>query len=366
MPETRTARACWTSCAVALCSAVCAAALAQAPGPRIALRWSAPSECPSSSAVSGEVDRILGERGARPAKPLEVNATVTGTAGSYRVRVETAGSDGPRVRIIEGRSCAAIADATALIIALVIDPTVVPPEPVRPSPPETAASPTPPTPPAPPTAPAPPATSSAAPRPSAPAPTTTVAAPTPPPLPPRTPAAARTPLFRSFRVAGWAGADVGSLPGVAPGFGIEAAAILGAFRLELGGELYPDRHALVAKGSPFGGDVGLVAGYGGVCYKPLATPTFELGPCAEMELGRLHATGAGADHTTSGASLWAAPRAGVLFGVFPLSFLGLRVHAAAAFPLERPEFVLDNVPGRVVHQPGPVAGRLEWGVEARF
>jgi len=166
--------------------------------------------------------------------------------------------------------------------------------------------------------------------------------------------------------AGWAGADVGSLPGVAPGFGIEAAAILGAFRLELGGELYPDRHALVAKGSPFGGDVGLVAGYGGVCYNPLATPTFELGPCAEMELGRLHATGAGADHTTSGASLWAAPRAGVLFGVFPLSFLGLRVHAAAAFPLERPEFVLDNVPGRVVHQPGPVAGRLEWGVEARF
>ena len=60
------------------------AALAQPPPPRIALRWSAPPECPRAADVVAEVDRILGERGARPTKPLEVSATIDPIGSAYR------------------------------------------------------------------------------------------------------------------------------------------------------------------------------------------------------------------------------------------------------------------------------------------
>src|SRR6185312_12999827 len=92
-------------------------------GERIDLRWTAPAECPAAGAVRAEVDRLLGPSSARPPAPIAVTAEVArDDQGAWRVHLETPGEGAPRVREIQGATCAAIADATAMILALMIDP----------------------------------------------------------------------------------------------------------------------------------------------------------------------------------------------------------------------------------------------------
>jgi hypothetical protein len=176
------------------------------------------------------------------------------------------------------------------------------------------------------------------------------------------------PVFHSLRLAAWGGADAGSLPHVAGGLGIEAAALVGPLRVELGAELYPKSTSFVQGTPGFGGDVDLAAGYAGVCY-PFARAALEVGPCVAMELGRMHAASVGdlSGGADSGSSLWAAPRVEGLLGWFPWRFVGLRLRVGAAFPTTRPDFFLDDDGvKRTVHQPGRVAGRLDGGFETRF
>src|SRR5262245_58840791 len=118
---------------------------------RAILRWNAPAECPEGARVIEEMNRILGPTAARPPKPIEAVASVLrDDQGVWRVHLETEGEGATRVRELKGATCAAIADATALILALMIDPTAVASAPV--SKPETApAAPTAPAPTAPPT-----------------------------------------------------------------------------------------------------------------------------------------------------------------------------------------------------------------------
>lgn len=402
------ARTRWALGAASALTLAASGVRAQSPGPRVVLRWSAPAECSSASEVVAEVDRILGPSGARPARPVEVDAKVTGASGAYTVRVETASADGPRVRTLQGHTCAALADATALLIALVIDPSAVPPAPravVVPASPEPAPSgspdaggpSTPPAPtPAPPNAPA--ATAAAvasaaptasatpvasaarttrAPRASArtaraPAPARASGAP-----PSSEDAAARSSsraadsraaregmvLAGAFRLAAWAGGDAGSLPTVAPGFGADAAVVLRHVRVAAGFAAYPARERVVDSVRGFGGRVGLVTGWGGGC-GVVAPRAFELGACADLEVGSLAASGFRVSDPSEGASLWVAPRLGGLFAWFPWDSAGLRLRFGAAVPLSRPTFVLRNV--GAVDRPGAVVGRMDGGFEARF
>jgi hypothetical protein len=301
--------------------AALAAALAPAAGrsaepERVDLRWSAPPECPGAAAVKAEVDRLLGPEGARPPRPIEVTASVVHD-DVWRVHLETPGQGATRVRELRGASCAALADATALILALMIDPAVA----SRPAPPAPSAPP-PPAPPPPPTISAPP------PPPPAPVTAPVPAAPAPPP-----------PVRTSFRLAGWAGADVGSLPGISAGFGFSAAFLYGPQRFEIGAAYRPPVAGTVALHASTGGDVELITGSIGAC-RNLVTAPVEIGPCAAFELGRLHAEGFGVTSPGSGSALWAAA------------------------PLVRPRFVLQNVGS--VHQPSPASGRASAGIEILF
>ena len=98
-----------------------------------------------------EVDRLLGPSGARPAQPINATATVSGDElRGFRVHLETTAGGPTRVRELKGASCAALADATALILALMIDPGAVaverdagPPEDAASLPPAPAATPAP-------------------------------------------------------------------------------------------------------------------------------------------------------------------------------------------------------------------------------
>jgi hypothetical protein len=317
--------------AIAALIALAWALPARADGPRVALRWTAPEGCPAGARVIAEVDRLLGEHGARPPRPLEVTAEVSaGDAGALRVHLEIEGDPGRRTRDLSAASCDALADAAALILAMTIDPAAV-----------TAAPPPPPPPPS-------------------PAP--------PPPSPPPPPPAPAPSLRPRFHLAAWARADLGSLPGVSFAAGGTAALALGALRVELGAGAAPARTQLAthpaASGATAGGEISLIAGSAGLCYGVLPEGRLELSPCAAVELGRLHATGFGVTTPGEGNALWSAARLGARLAFWPMSRAAVVLRAEAAVPFARPAFVLEGL--GTVHRPGPVAGRLGGELEWRF
>jgi hypothetical protein len=320
-------------------------ARAEGPPARVALRWTAPAGCPGGDRIVAEVERLLGASGARPPAPLAVAATVTpDPAGGLRAHLEAESPDGPRTKELQAASCDALADATAIILALMIDPTAL-------------AAPVP----APPPLPAPPA----APVPASPPLPAPPAAPVPVPAPPPTPAAPppSASLRPRFHLLAWALADAGTLPGVSFAAGGAVALSLGALRLELGAGAFPGRSTVLAQRPTAGGDVSLVAGTAGVCYGVLAPGRFELSPCLVVAVGRLHATGFGVSNPGEGSALWSALEPGARLGWSPLARLALVLRAGASVPFARPSFVLAGV---AVHRPGPVAGRAGGGVEVTF
>jgi len=318
-------------------------------GGRVALRWSVPEGCPDASRVTGEVDRLLGDQSPRPTLPLEVAVTVTSDVpGEFKVHLETQGEGGPRVREIKGASCTAVADVTALLIALILDPAAVARAAPAPSPsPTVAPAPAPPAPPPP----APVVSEPAVPRP----------VPTAPPVPEAEPARAVRP---SFRLQAWTLADAGSLPGISVAFGGKAALVIEAFRFELGAGAWLDRSATLAERPSVGGDVGLVAGSAGACWSFLRRGPFELGPCLAFELGRLHADGFGATSQGSGSALWSALQGGGLFTWSPVARVAALARLDAAVPFARPTFVIDGL--GAVYRSGEVVGRATLGVEVRL
>jgi hypothetical protein len=356
----RGARSILCGAAVALMVSL-AAAHAQA-GERIALRWTAPEGCPPAAAVEAEVTRLLGASSAASATPLSVDATVQEEKpGRFRVRLETPGEGGPHVRELEAQSCAAIADAAALIIAMMIDPAAVAaapaPAPAPVSAPASASAPAPA--PAPASAPAPaPAPASA----SAPAP-----APASAPVPPRIPvpvpvrAASRPP----FLILPRALLDIGSLPGVSFAAGAAFGVLLGAYRLEAGISYWFPRSAVLSTQTASGGDIDLLAGTATACRDiPLGASRFAVSPCLGFELGRLHAAAFGVQQARDGAALWAALTAGGRFSLRATRRFGLVLGLDAAVPFVRPSFFITGLGD--VHRPSAAVARLTAGVEVRF
>jgi hypothetical protein len=110
----RTVR-CFAASAI-VASLTSAAALAAPPAE---LDWRAPSECPSRDNVLAEVSRLVATA---PAEPLVARARVTRAKGDrFEVVIEIKGS-AHGVRTLRAHSCESLARATALIIALAIDP----------------------------------------------------------------------------------------------------------------------------------------------------------------------------------------------------------------------------------------------------
>lgn len=89
------------------------------------LRWSAPASCPAQRDVLEQVSRLLG--GARVAAAgVRVSASVREQAGVWRAELETRRAESVSARTIEAESCVALADATALFVALLLDPEAAP------------------------------------------------------------------------------------------------------------------------------------------------------------------------------------------------------------------------------------------------
>jgi hypothetical protein len=314
-----------------------------APEPRVVLRWTAPAECPAADAVSAEVDRLLGPSSARPPAPIPVDATVSrDDLGAWHVHLETPGEGTPRVREIHAASCAAIADATALILAMMIDPAAA-----AAAPPSPAA--------------APPIEAKAPPIAPARVPVEAPRSPPPPPPPPQLLPPAPTPT--SLRIAALAGLDTASLPAVAASLALSGSFVYGAQRFEIGLGYYPSRKGTVPARPGTGGYVDLFTGSVGTC-RHFGSEAIEVGPCVGVELGRLHASGFGVSSPGEGSTLWAAASLGGVLSLRLISNLALVLRLGAAAPLLRPSFVLENV--GAVYRPPPVTARGSGGVELIF
>jgi len=83
------------------------------------LEWRAPSGCPDRDWVLTEISRFV----TPPAKLLQARARVTRVAAGFHVDIELTGA-AQGSRALRANSCASIARATALIVALAIDPQV--------------------------------------------------------------------------------------------------------------------------------------------------------------------------------------------------------------------------------------------------
>jgi hypothetical protein len=335
-----------------------------APGPALAeqvsdagvtLDWRAPSGCPNGSAVLAKVRALVS---AAAAERVTARAIVDEpTAGvPWHLTLETVQGARTWQRNLHAATCDELADAGALIVALVLDPNL-----------EVghgAASATP-------SAGTPGTTQPSAAQASAPGPPAEqrpVSSSPPAPVvldrPMHEPATTGTSSALVGHVVAAAVGDWGSLPGIAPGAELGAGAGIDPIELELSALILPPMREVIAENPERGGEITLVAGGLRGCYA-LGGSKLSGRLCGGLEAGRIQGTGFGTSGFTDvQSSLWIAGRLGI-FGRYPLlPPLGLRFGLEGVVPGRRPEFTLVNV--GTVHRPNITVVRLALGFELLF
>jgi hypothetical protein len=314
---------------VALATSFTSPVLAQSmPTSALTLEWIAPGECPSRDEVFGEMQRLLG--GPQPLLSGErwTARAVVSHEDAWSVSIETSSASGPHWRTLRAQTCRGLADATALILALAINPRAV----AR----------------------------------SVPAP-----AAVPSPSPPSTPTTARVTAPTGTRPIQFSiglplSFSAGVLPEIDYGIGGALGVRVDSIVLELAVQDWLRPVVATIPASSAGGTFRLLSGTLYAC-NAFRTGPFETGPCAELDVGRIEATGFGVTSATTGSALWLAAGIGAL-AVTNLDASGtwaVPIHLDALVPIERRSFVIQNVPG-VVYGQSSIAGRASVEVERRF
>lgn len=301
--------------------------------------WRAPDLCPSRERVLARAEELLG-RSPESAlgSELELSALVAQKAeGSWQLELRSRAESGQTTaRSVTATSCAELADAAALLLALAIDPALS----ERAGPPSSAFQSEPPpaaeaSADAPPLAPTPPRESPA--RPVATLPRAEAGR--------ATPSARGEPAAAPLRLrAGAAFAVWGRrLPGVAPGVvahaGISrsagfAVAVLGFF---------PARHATVP-GTSAGGELALFSFGAEAGYAVAVAPQrFELSPVVGAELDWVAGAGTGIDHPADGNLLLVALSGGGRAALHLSPSWAVFGQGVVSALVARPRFVLDGV-----------------------
>jgi hypothetical protein len=308
----------------------------------VTLTWKAPAGCPSEAEVLIGVARVLDE-GRRDRVAVTARVDVERTRPSrWRGLVSLDTADGRGDRVFEAESCAAVASAAALIIAVTA---------------EGAAS----------------ERAPAEPRPRAPPPAP-AAAPSPPMViqGARATAAPSRPAPRSeLMVAAAAVMDVGVMPdGPAGGGEVSLGIGLGRagwrLRASIGGAYFPAQTTMLAAGGE-GGRFALLSLSLRACGLA-ARGRFEAGPCLGGQLDRMSASGVGSStlfDAEQASGWWGAGLAGAAASWRLSPLLALFARGEAVLTPAEPRFVLQ--PGTVVvHTPSRTAGRAALGIELRF
>jgi hypothetical protein len=335
------------------------AASARASAP-FSLHWDAPAQCPDSDYVSAQVETLLA---GTPSTLVRVTARATAQQrndGIWTVTLTTDRDGTVGERSIEADSCRSLADATALIVALTIDPAHVAAA-------RTARSSTIPVASAPPPEPAPPSAGTL-PLPASPTlPPSALTARPIAPAPEVEPSTGnglrrRPPRFALFlAIAG----DVGTLPHPAYGLSLSGSLLLGRFRAEIYGAYWPNQMAHGPPGTPpgEGGNIELFSGGLRACLAPLMK-RLELSSCAGLEAGALRGEGVNLLPSITRTGPWLALTLDVRAVVRLTNNWGIVLDVGAAIPFGRPEFTFGN--GSIIAEAEIVEGRVSVGPELRF
>ncbi len=307
----------------------------------LVLSWTAPDGCPGQAAVAGDVQSRLG--GATTGRAVAARAVVTQVRRRlWRVVLDTQQDAGEGRRVIEAATCAELASATALVLALTIDPSAAlskgTPGPAEPAPP--------PPPPLPP--------------PMPPAPVVVERAPPPLAVPP--PRGRRPEIQLSARLLPMVGIGT-SASAVSFGGSIGVGVEFGRLSAEASGTTYlPQSHdvsATHAGGTLWPSSAGLAA-----CGAAVDTARGRAGGCGGFEYERLDASGYGVTAPASGSAAWGAPSMSAFLAARVYGALWLHARSDLTIPLVRARFALHGV-GDVFDVPS-VAGRVGVGAEVRF
>jgi hypothetical protein len=279
-----------------------------------ALVWTAPSQCPDLARVRSRIEELSGTPQATWPAGFSVRAEATRAyqvdgGGGWRLSIEFSGPGGSGRRVIDGESCAAVAEAAALHIALGLEAAIEP---------------------------------GAAP----------VMAP-----------AARA--ASGVDVAAWLGAsalgDVGTLPAPAAGGAVRVAGYFGRVGTELRAAALLARRAALTQMPAAGGEIALYWAEPAVCVEPVR---IVLRGCAGVQVGWITGRGSGVENGRREGALWVAPDASLSFGVPLTARLELEFRAMAAFPAVRPRFELES--GALLHQPDRAVAQISVGAGWRI
>jgi hypothetical protein len=306
--------------------------------PKVAITYVAPADCPKRADVEAEIASYLAS--SKASSDVAATIRIDATASGVRVDVQTAIGATKGHRVLDAATCEEGVHAATLIVALAVDPLVVP----------AAMPPVPPVPPLPPLPPLPSVSASAAapspspgPRPSpSPSPGPSPS-PSPSPRPSPAPGSVSGLAPPSLSVAAGPALDTSPLPGV--GFGVAAQVGIDLDRLRLATSflaLPSSKGGL--DGRDAGGTFSLVAGGLASCVRVLGP----VGPCAGFELGRMSANGFGVRNPVSQHVLWKAASVGAAASLW-LGPVAIRPEAWIVFPIGMPDFVLVDL--GLVHTP---------------
>jgi hypothetical protein len=327
-----------------LAAAAAAAGLALAPASAraseaavpVALQWVAPDECPGAEYVEREVERLLGDDSAGDGPYLQARAEVQQEEPRlWHVELRTTGPQGAGLRLVTAESCRALADATALILALAVEP-------------ERAGG----------------SRSAKRPAEQAPAPASTenaAAPPKPAPLPP-----AISPRAVHFAADASGVLDIGTLPRAAPGMAVRLEASPGrlpSLRLEIGAGLF--RNEATTSPAARSGTFSLRTFDAGACIVKSAE-RLEIGACADVEVAWLSASGLYEAVTSRGEAEWLVPRARATAAYLGSSAWAVRADVGGGLDVSRPEFMSEGTEQGLIHRPSRYTGQGALGLELRF
>ncbi|MBX7081974.1 MAG: hypothetical protein K1X88_22400 [Nannocystaceae bacterium] len=291
-----------------------------------ALRWEAPPECPSAETIAARVQALARDPTGGSGTAF-VQAQVEATAAGYRLVLATEFLGNVETRVLEAEQCDALADATALVIAVTLQPALATVPPVRDAEPEPPPEP-------------------ATPEPDA----------RPEPLPPPEPARPRRAvpvqaLLRAAALGEW-----GSLPGPSGGAAVAIGVAWPRIRAELEAMWVAPRSTPRRDGRS--ATVQLAGGTARACYR-VWVRSVELPVCAGLEAAAAIARPQGTRSTDRRVGPSVGPKIGV--GV-ARQFRTVGVFAAVE-AVGRAYGTSLSVDGTRLFTQAPVSGRLWLGVE---
>jgi hypothetical protein len=296
----------------------------EAPAARLNLTWDAPAGCASREDVQAEITRLLGGHIAiAHGGDLDARAAVErGAVWSVSLVTRHGGRTGRRT--LEAPSCESAAQATALIVALMIDPDAV-----AANAHEDQAAPV-------------------------PAPTPTI------------PVAARSEQPLELVANLHSQVSYGTLPEIDVGVGIGVALSGRRWRAALRGSygLRRDQVGALPSGSGAYGRFNITTGALTGCYR-VEQSALAFGPCVVGEAGVVSAEGHGASAGFGKHAPWVALGPGGYLSVALGRHLRGSVEAEVLLPLYRPEYVFQDLPGVAFKAPS-VGGRALLSIGWRF